>query len=223
MRIDVLSIFPQTVRDFCTASLLGKAIESGLLQVEAHDLREWTTDKHNSVDDEPYGGGPGMVIRCEPVFAAHEALTADEPAHTIFFDPCGRPLTQNLVDELATRPRLLLVCGRYEGFDERITETLADDRVSIGDYVLSGGEAAAIVLIDAVARTLPGVMSDPESLVRESFRSNLLDHPHYTRPAEFRGMKVPEVLTSGNHAAIEAWRAEQALERTRRWRPDLLD
>lgn len=222
MRIDVVTIFPEYFEGPLAASLLGKARERGLLQIAVHDLREHAADKHRTVDDEPYGGGPGMVMKPEPWFAAVEAIEGWETARRVLLSPAGRRLDQRLVEDLAAASHLILMCGRYEGVDDRVAEALATDEISVGDYVLAGGEAAAIVVVEAVARLVPGVVKEAESVQRESFTTGLLDHPHYTRPPEFRGMAVPEVLLSGNHAAIEAWRREQAERRTRKRRPDLL-
>jgi tRNA (guanine37-N1)-methyltransferase len=223
VRIDVLTIFPGIFESPLRESLLGKAIVGGLLDIRVHDIRDSTTDKHRQVDDESYGGGPGMVMKPEPVFAAVEAL-GDGPKRVLLLSPAGRRLDQALVRELAEEPWLVLVCGRYEGVDERIVEGLPAEEVSIGDYVLSGGEVPALALLEAVTRLVPGVIGREESHERDSFGAEgLLDHPHYTRPAEFRGMAVPEVLLSGNHAEIEGWRRAAALEKTRRNRPDLLE
>jgi tRNA (guanine37-N1)-methyltransferase len=223
VKIDVVTIFPEFFAGPLEASLLGKARARGLIEVALHDLRDRTTDPHRTVDDEPYGGGVGMVMKPEPWFAAVEALDGWEKARRILLSPAGRRLDQEVVRELSDEPHLILMCGRYEGVDERVAEGLATDEISIGDYVIAGGEAASLVLIDAVARLIPGVVKEPASVEEESFGpTGLLDHPHYTRPPEFRGMKVPEVLLSGNHKEIEAWRHKQALERTKRRRPDLL-
>lgn len=223
MRIQVVSIFPELFEAFLRTSLVGKAIESGKLEVEVADLRDFSSDRHRSVDDEPYGGGGGMVMTAPPWFAAVRALTgAGEPPWRVLLSPQGRRLDDALVRELATRRRLLLLCGRYEGVDERVRESVVDEEVSIGDYVLSGGEVAAMVVIEALSRQVPGVVGLAESVERESFRAGLLDHPHYTRPPVVEGLKVPEVLLSGNHREIEAWRARQAMAATRRKRPDLL-
>ena len=223
MRIDILTIFPGVFESPLRESLLGKAIEAGVLEVRVHDIRDSATDKHRQVDDESYGGGPGMVMKPEPVFAAVAAL--DEGAkRVLLLSPAGRRLDQALVRELAEEPWLVLICGRYEGVDERVVEGLPAEEVSIGDYVLSGGEAPALVLLEAVTRLVPGVIGRGESHERDSFGADgMLDHPHYTRPAEFRGMRVPDVLLSGNHAEIERWRREAAREKTRRMRPDLLE
>ncbi|HEX9716999.1 MAG TPA: tRNA (guanosine(37)-N1)-methyltransferase TrmD [Actinomycetota bacterium] len=221
MRIDVFTIFPGIFESPLRESLLGKAIETGILDVRVHDIRDFTTDRHRQVDDEPYGGGPGMVMKPEPVFAAVESL-GDGPKRVILLSPAGRRLDQALARELAREPWLVLVCGRYEGVDERVVGGLPAEEVSIGDYVLSGGEIPTLALIEAVTRLVPGVVGKEESLDRESFEQGILDHPHYTRPQEFRGMTVPDVLLSGNHAEVERWRREAALEKTRRNRPDLL-
>ncbi len=221
MRIDVFTIFPGIFESPLRESLLGKAGRAGVLDVRVHDIRDFTTDKHRQVDDEPYGGGPGMVMKPEPVFAAVESL-GDGPKRVILLSPAGRRLDQALARELARERWVIVVCGRYEGVDERVVDGLPAEEVSIGDYVLSGGEIPALVLIEAVTRLVPGVVGKEESLDRESFEQGVLDHPQYTRPQEFRGMAVPDVLLSGNHAEVERWRREAALEKTRRNRPDLL-
>ena len=221
MRIDVIAIFPGLLAPFLTESLLGKAVASGLVDVRVHDLRDWTSDPHRSVDDASYGGGPGMVLKPEPLFEAVESLDPDR-GRVLALSPAGRRLDQRLVTELAAEPHLTLLCGRYEGFDERVIDGLPAEEVSIGDYVLAGGELPALVLIEAVTRLLPGVIGSDESHARDSFSEpGMLDHPHFTRPQEFRGMRVPDVLTSGDHAAIETWRLEAARAKTRRNRPDL--
>jgi tRNA (guanine37-N1)-methyltransferase len=223
VRIDVITIFPEILEGPLRASLLGKAIESGIVDVLVHDLRAFATDRHRQVDDESYGGGPGMVMKPEPVFAAVQSLGAGD-MRVVLLSPAGRRLDQALVRELAAEPWLVLIAGRYEGVDERVVEGLPAQEVSIGDYVLSGGELPALVVIEAVTRLLPGVIGREESHERDSFGADgLLDHPHYTRPAEFRGMAVPDVLLSGNHAAIQRWRREAAREKTRHNRPDLLE
>ncbi len=223
MRIDVVTIFPGIFESPLRESLLGRAIGAGLVDVRVHDLRDATTDKHRQVDDESYGGGPGMVMKPEPVFAAVEGLGAGE-RRTLLLSPAGRRLDQALVRELAAEPWLVLICGRYEGVDERVVEGLPAEEVSIGDYVVAGGEVPALVVLEAVTRLVPGVIGREESHEQDSFgHDGLLDHPHYTRPAEFRGMRVPQTLLSGNHAEIERWRREAALEKTRRNRPDLLE
>jgi len=223
VRIDVVTIFPEILEGPLRGSLLGKAIDAGTVDVRVHDLRAFATDRHRQVDDEPYGGGPGMVIKPEPVFAAVRSL-GEAPGRVLLMSPAGRRLDQSFVRELASEPRLVIVAGRYEGVDERVVEGLPAEEVSIGDYVLSGGELPALVLIEAVTRLLPGVIGREESHEHDSFGDGgTLDHPHYTRPAEFRGLGVPEVLLSGNHAEIQRWRRDAALEKTRRNRPDLLE
>ena len=221
MRIDAFTIFPAILEGPLRGSLLGKAIEAGIVDVRVHDIRAFATDKHRQVDDEPYGGGPGMVLKPEPVFAAVESL-GEGTKRVIVLSPAGRRLNQALVRELAKEPWLVLISGRYEGVDERVVEGLPAEEVSIGDYVLSGGEIPALVVLEAVTRLIPGVVGKEESLERESFEDGGLDHPHYTRPSEFRGMAVPDVLLSGNHVEVERWRREAAEEKTRRNRPDLL-
>jgi tRNA (guanine37-N1)-methyltransferase len=223
VRIDVVTIFPGIFESPLRESLLGRALGAGLLDVRVHDLRDSTSDKHRQVDDESYGGGPGMVLKPEPVFAAVEALGAGE-RRTLLLSPAGRRLDQALARELAGEPWLVLICGRYEGVDERVVEGLGAEEVSIGDYVVAGGELPALVVLEAVTRLVPGVIGREESHEQDSFGDDgVLDHPHYTRPAEFRGMRVPDSLLSGNHAEIERWRREAALEKTRRNRPDLLE
>jgi tRNA (guanine37-N1)-methyltransferase len=221
VRIDVLTIFPGILKGPLQESLLGRAIETGVVDVRVHDIRDHATDRHHQVDDEPFGGGPGMVMKPEPIFRAVESLGPGRK-RVIVLSPAGRRLDQALVRDLAAEPWLVLCSGRYEGVDERVVEGLPAEEVSIGDYVLAGGELAALVVVEAVTRLVPGVVGREESLARESFEEGLLDYPHYTRPQEFRGMKVPEVLVSGDHARIEAWRRRAAEEKTRRNRPDLL-
>jgi len=224
MRVDIVTIFPQAFTPL-ELSVVGRARQRGLLQVKLWDLRDFTTDRHRQVDDAPYGGGAGMVMKPEPFFAAVAAIRAeagDPSPRIILTSPQGRTLNHALVRELAGLRHLILLCGHYEGIDERVRLGLATDEVSIGDYVLTGGELAAMVIVDAVARLVPGVVGDAASVEADSFSGGLLDHPHYTRPPEFRGMKVPEVLLSGNHAAIARWRRAQQLRRTLERRPDLL-
>jgi len=222
MRIDILTIFPDIIEGPLKASLLGKAIEEGILQVAVTDIRTFATDRHKTVDDAPYGGGAGMVMKCEPVFAAVESLRGrNSLRNVILLSPRGRRLNQTIVRELASAPDLVLICGRYEGVDERAA-TLCTDEISIGDYVLSGGELPALVLVEAISRMLPGVVGSWESVETDSFYNGVLGPPQYTRPATFREMNVPEVLLSGHHAAIERWRQTEALRITRRRRPDLL-
>jgi tRNA (guanine37-N1)-methyltransferase len=223
MKIDVVTLFPSLFDEPLRVSLLGKAIDAGLLQVRVHDLRIHGLGRHRSVDDEPYGGGAGMVMRPEPIFAAVETLAAEnsEKSHVVLMSPRGRRLDQSIVAGLAAREHLVLICGRYEGVDERVSEHLVDDEVSIGDFVLAGGEMAALVVIEALSRLLPGVLGNEESLASESHTTGLLEYPQYTRPADFRGLRVPDVLLSGDHGAIEAWRRERSREVTRMRRPDL--
>jgi tRNA (guanine37-N1)-methyltransferase len=221
VRIDVFTIFPDMVEDFAGRSLLGKAQARELLDVRAHDLRELTTDPHRSVDDSPFGGGAGMVLMAEPLFAAVEA--ADAPRPLFLLGPGGRRLDQALARELAAGDGFSLLCGRYEGVDARVVEHLVDDELSIGDYVLAGGEVAAMVVLETVGRLVPGVMGNDRSADEESFSDGLLEYPQYTRPAEFRGWSVPDVLRSGDHARIARWRRAQALRRTIARRPDLIE
>lgn len=225
MRIDVLTLFPEYFQGPLYASLLGRARAGGILDLRVHDLRDWATDRHRTVDDVPYGGGAGMVLKPEPFFAAVESLygTVEARPRTIVLTPRGRPLVQPLVRQLAGEPGLLILCGRYEGIDERVHTGLAHDEISVGDYVLAGGEAAACVLVEAVTRLLPGVMGNCESATDESFVDGLLEYPQYTRPAEFRGMRVPDVLRSGDHGKVAAWRLQQAIARTRAVRPELYE
>jgi tRNA (guanine37-N1)-methyltransferase len=220
-RIDVLTLFPGMLDGFLAESILGRGLERGLLSVAVHDLRAWTTDKHRTADDRPFGGGAGMVVKPEPVFAAIEQLQSPG-CKRIYLTPDGVPLSPALAAALAGEAHLILLSGHYEGIDQRIRDGVIDMEVSIGDYVLTNGTLAAAVLIDALSRFIPGVLGEEKSLTRESFTGKLLDFPQYTRPAEFRGMSVPEVLLSGNHAEIEKWRAARALEKTRQVRPDLL-
>jgi tRNA (guanine37-N1)-methyltransferase len=220
-RIDVLTLFPGMLDGFLAESILGKGLERGLLSVSVHDLRGWTTDKHRTADDRPFGGGAGMVMKPEPVFAAIEQLQSPG-CKRIYLTPDGVPLSPALAEALSREEHLILLSGHYEGIDQRIRDGVIDMEVSIGDYVLTNGTLAAAVLIDALSRFVPGVLGEEKSLTRESFTGKLLDFPQYTRPAEFRGMSVPEVLLSGNHAEIEKWRAARALEKTRQVRPDLL-
>jgi tRNA (guanine37-N1)-methyltransferase len=222
---DVLSLFPEFFEGPLQSTILGRAAEHGHVEYRVTDIRDFATDKHSKADDLPYGGGAGMVMKPEPLVGAIEdaAGSAPDGAPRILLTPQGEPLTQKLAEELADEPGLILVCGRYEGVDERVRAGWVDREVSIGDYVLSGGEPAAVVLIDTVTRLIPGVLGNRESIEEESFRGSRLEYPQYTRPREFRGMRVPDVLLSGNHQKIDDWRAEQALERTRERRPDLLD
>jgi tRNA (guanine37-N1)-methyltransferase len=221
MRVDILTIFPGIFDGPLRESLLGKAIAAGLVDVRVHNIRDFTTDRHRQVDDVPFGGGPGMVMKPEPVFASVEALAAGEK-RILLLSPAGKPLDQALVRELAKESWLVLICGRYEGVDERVVVGLPAEEISVGDYILAGGEIAALVVLEAVARLVPGVVGKEESLREESFEGGLLEYPQYTRPRDFRGMVVPEVLLSGDHARISEWRREAALKKTRRARSDLL-
>jgi len=231
MLIDIITIFPDYFRTLFDYGIVRRAGAARLVEIKAHDLRSWTTDKHRMVDDRPFGGGDGMVLKPEPLFAAVESLTGvgdDTPAcagkgvRVVMLSPQGRVLDQAVAQELAGAEHLVLICGRYEGVDERVVERLATDEISIGDYVLSGGEPAAVVLVDAIVRLLPGALGSETSASNDSFSDGLLDFPHYTRPPEFRGHGVPEVLLGGNHAEIARWRRRKALLKTRRNRPDLL-
>jgi tRNA (guanine37-N1)-methyltransferase len=222
MRIRVLTIFPELFAPFLSTSLVGRAIDRGRLEIGVHDLRDYTEDRHRSVDDEPYGGGGGMVMTAPPFLRAVEQLAPAGGAWRILLSPQGEPLSEPGVRELARRGDLILLCGRYEGVDERIRQTVVDQEISIGDYVLSGGELPAMVVIEAVSRQIPGVVGLPSSVELDSFRHGLLDYPHYTRPRSVAGLEVPEVLLGGNHAEIEAWRRRQSLRATVVKRPDLL-
>jgi tRNA (guanine37-N1)-methyltransferase len=220
-RIDVLTLFPAMLDGFLAESILGRGVSAGLLSVYVHDVRAWTTDKHRTADDRPFGGGAGMVMKPEPVVAAIEALQTPG-CRRIYLTPDGVPLSPAIAQSLSKESHLVLLSGHYEGIDQRIRDTVIDMELSIGDYVLTNGTLAAAVVIDALSRFIPGVLGEEKSLTHESFTGKLLDFPQYTRPAEFRGMSVPEVLLSGNHAEIEKWRAARALEKTRKVRPDLL-
>lgn len=223
MRIDVLTLFPEVLEPFLASSIVGRAIQAGIVSIGCTDFRDFARDKHRSVDNKPFGGGPGMVLMCGPVFDALEQVesqTEGEPVR-ILLTPQGERLTQSMVAELAKTPWLVILAGHYEGFDERIRTGISAREISIGDYVLSGGEPAALVLIDAVVRLLPGALGDETSAANDSFADGVLEYPQYTRPREYRGMKVPEVLLSGDHGRIAAWRREQALHRTLTRRPDL--
>lgn len=228
-RFDVITIFPDFFRGAFDYGIIRRAQAAGLIEVRAHDLREWTEDKHRQVDDRPFGGGDGMVLKPEPIFAAVEDLTRAtggesyaEGTRVLLLSPQGRVLTQAVAAELAQAEQLVLICGRYEGVDERVAEALVTDEISIGDYVLSGGEPAAVVVVDAVVRLIPGALGSETSALNESFSDGRLDYPHYTRPPEFRGMRVPDILLTGHHGEIARWRSEQALKKTERNRPDLL-
>lgn len=225
MRIDILTTFPQMIEAVVGESILGRARKTGIVEIGAVNLRDFAADRHRSTDDEPFGGGPGMVMKCEPVFAAVENIAArrGRKPRVLLMTPQGRRFDQRMAEELSQERALALICGHYEGVDERIRQVLADDEVSIGDYVLTGGELAALVVTDAVVRLVPGVLGDEASPESESFSSGLLEYPQYTRPADFRGLSVPEVLVSGNHEEIRKWRRLQALKRTLDRRPDLLE
>lgn len=238
MKIDIVTIFPRMVEGPLAEGIVARAIARGLIDLRVHDLRDFTTDRHRVVDDMPFGGGPGMVLKPEPLFAAVEAITAQRSAEAaasrrslgeggraiVLTSPDGEKLTHDVAARLSALDHLVILCGRYEGVDERVREHLSTDAISIGDYVLSGGELPALVIVDAVARLIPGVVGDEASVAGDTFaRDGLLDFPQYTRPAEFRGLTVPPVLLSGHHAEIEKWRREQAVERTRKLRPDLLE
>ncbi len=225
MRIDIVTIFPEMVRVPLETSIVARARAEGIVEIAVHDLRAWTEDRHRSVDDAPYGGGAGMVMRPEPLFRCVEQLRAEAgpPGRAVLLSPQGRLLNHDLARELRNADRLILLCGRYEGFDERVRLYLADDEVSIGDYVLGGGELPALVVVEAIVRLLPGALGSVASLDEESHTGGLLEYPQYTRPQEFRGWSVPEVLLSGDHAAIARWRRAERLRRTAARRPDLLE
>lgn len=225
MKIDIVTIFPKMVEGPLAEGIVARAIGRGLIDARVHDLRDYTTDRHRVVDDMPFGGGPGMVLKPEPLFTAVDRIREERgtPSSVILTSPDGERLTHAVAERLSALDHLVILCGRYEGVDERVREHLATDVISIGDYVLSGGELPALVIVDAVARFIPGVVGDEASVTGDTFASGLLDFPQYTRPAEFRGHAVPPVLLSGHHAEIEKWRRQQALERTRRHRPDLLE
>ena len=222
LHIDVLTLFPRMLEGFLVESILGKGIESGLLTVKVHDVRDWATSKHKNADDRPFGGGAGVVMKPEPVFAAIEQLQTPG-CRRIYLTPDGTPYSEKLARELAKETHLVLLSGHYEGIDQRIREKVIDQEISIGDYVLTNGTLPAAVVIDALARFIPGVLGEEKSLTHESFTGKLLDFPQYTRPAEFRGMSVPDVLLSGDHAKIEQWRNDRRIEKTRQVRPDLLN
>lgn len=227
MRFDVVTIFPEMFPGYLGQSLLNKAIEDGLVDVAVHDLRKWTTDKHKSIDDRPFGGGPGMVIKVEPVVECVEEIQnqTSDPGHLVLLTPQGRRLDQRAVEDLSTKSRVIMLCGRYEGFDQRVVDILEPDEISIGDFVLNGGEVAAMVMIDTLVRMVPGVLGDERSNKDDSFSSGnrLLEGAQYTRPREYRGHEVPEVLLSGDHERIARWRKEQSYQTTKQRRSDLLD
>ena len=223
MRFDILTLFPGMFSSPLEESILGKAVEKGLIHIRAINIRDFSTDKHQVVDDTPYGGGQGMVMKAEPIARAIESVKSENPsAWTVYLTPQGKPFNQDLARRLSAQPHLVLLCGRYEGVDERARELFIDEEISIGDYVLTGGELAAMVLIDAVSRFIPGVLGSDRSAEEDSFFNSLLEFPQYTRPSDFRGSCVPEVLLSGNHSAISLWRRKEALRRTSMRRPDLL-
>ena len=223
MRIDVLTLFPEMFESPLSYSIVKRAQERNIVEIVLSNIRDFATDNYRKVDDKPYGGGAGMVMMPGPVFDCfeHVQAQADEPGHVVILTPQGQPLTQDKVVELSQKPRLTLLAGRYEGFDERIRTGLNAEQISVGDYVISGGELAAMVLIDAVIRLLPGALGDEDSAADDSFSNGLLEYPQYTRPEDFRGMKVPEILLSGDHGKIAQWRKEQSLERTKQWRPEI--
>jgi len=224
LRFEVFTLFPEVFLPYLDASILQRARQRGLVEVHLHNIRDWAADRHHITDDLPYGGGGGMVMKPEPIFAAVEGLLGSPPTcPLILLTPQGRPFTQRVAQELVGQSRLALLCGRYEGVDERVRQNLVTDEISIGDYVISGGELAALVVIDAVARLIPGVLGDPDGAWDDSHASGLLEYPHYTRPAEFRGWSVPDVLLSGDHGRIARWRREQSLLRTFQRRPDMLE
>ena len=223
MRFDIITIFPEMFASVFSGGVVRRAVDRGLVEIRVHDLRDWTDDRHRQVDDRPFGGLEGMVFKPEPVFRAVEAVRGESPARVILLSPQGRKLDPRLAEEIAGEPRVILVCGRYEGVDERIVEALVDEEVSIGDYVLTGGEPAAVVVVDAAARFVPGVVGREGSVRHDSFAEGRLDFPQYTRPRDFRGMRVPQVLFSGDHARIGRWRLRKALEKTLARRPDLLE
>lgn len=223
MHFDVFSLFPTIFQAYFDISIIQKAIENNLLHIDVHNIRDWTFDKHHVTDDTPYGGGGGMVMKAEPIFTAVEdVLGRDSGTPIILMSPQGRPFTTEIATELARFPKLAILCGRYEGVDERVVENLVTDQISIGDFVVTGGELPALMLIDAVARFIPGVLGDPDGAKEDSFGNGLLEYPHYTRPENFRGWTVPDVLLSGHHAKILQWKREQSLIRTYFLRPDLL-
>lgn len=223
MRIDVITLFPEVLQPYFTASIPGRAQSAGLVEIRTHQLREYSQDSHQKVDDRPFGGGPGMVLMCQPVFDAVTAVDKLDPraALRILLTPQGRPFNQETAERLAQQERLLLIAGHYEGYDERIRELLQPEEISLGDFVLSGGEPAALAIIDAVVRLLPGALGNEHGTLDESFQNQRLEYPQYTRPRQFGGLSVPDVLLSGNHGEIEAWRRAQSEDRTRRRRPDL--
>jgi tRNA (guanine37-N1)-methyltransferase len=224
MHFDIFTLFPSLITPYLDESILLRAREHGLVQVDVHDIRAFTADKHHVTDEPPYGGGGGMVMKVQPIFAAVEGVLGVPPlCPVILMTPQGRPFTQRIAEELVRLPRIALLCGRYEGVDERVRTHLVTDEISIGDFVITGGELPALILVDAISRLIPGVLGDPDGAADDSHATGLLEYPHYTRPPEFRGWSIPPVLLSGNHAGIARWRREQSLLRTLRKRPDLLE
>lgn len=224
MRIDILTLFPEMCERVFSESIIGRSVAKGLIEINAHNIRDYASNKHHNVDDTPYGGGMGMLMMAQPIYDCYQAVCeqANAKPYLIYMSPQGKVLTQEKVKELAKMDNIALLCGHYEGVDERVVEAIVDEEISIGDYVLTGGELPALVLTDSVARMLPGVLANDEAMEKESHYNGLLEYPQYTKPAEWNGMKVPDVLLSGHHANIEKWRAEQSLKRTKERRPDLL-
>lgn len=224
MRIDILTLFPEMCERVFSESIIGRSVAKGLIEIKAHNIRDYASNKHHNVDDTPYGGGMGMLMMAQPIYDCYQAVCEQTGAkpYLIYMSPQGKVLTQEKVKELAKMDNIALLCGHYEGVDERVIEAIVDEEISIGDYVLTGGELPALVLTDSVARMLPGVLANDEAMEKESHFNGLLEYPQYTKPAEWNGMKVPDVLLSGHHANIEKWRAEQSLKRTKERRPDLL-
>lgn len=223
MQFDVFTLFPEVIQPYLDSSILQRARENGLIHVDLHNIRDWTTDKHHVTDDAPYGGGGGMVMKAPPIFDAVESVLGAPPAcPLIYLSPLGRTFSTAIARELSLLPRIGLLCGRYEGIDERVIEHLVTDQISVGDYVVTGGELPAMIVIDAVTRFIPGALGDPQGAINDSFTDGLLEYPHYTRPEEFRGWRVPPELLSGNHAEIARWRREQSIQRTKKHRPDML-
>jgi len=224
IRIDIISAVPQLIEPMITQSIIGRAISKGVVEIYVHNLHDFAADKFRHIDDAPYGGGAGMIIKCEPVFACIEKLQSERTYNeVIYMSPDGEMLTQELANQISLSGNIIILAGHYKGIDQRIRDILINREVSIGDYVLSGGELPSLVMIDAIVRLLPGAIGDSESALEDAFQNGLLDSPHYTRPAEFRGMKVPDVLLGGNHSAVRSWRQQQAIDKTQRLRPDLLD
>ena len=228
MKFNILTLFPEMVMSGLSTSIIGRGIANGLLSIETINIRDFAFNKHKSVDDYPYGGGAGMLIQAEPVYLAYHSILKSEVEITkrtrvIYLSPMGKVFNQSLAEELAKEEELILLCGHYEGIDERVLEEIVTDYISVGDYVVTGGELPAMMLVDAISRLIPGVLNNNTSTEFESFQDNLLEYPHYTRPEEWRGRKVPEILLSGHHANIEKWRREQSIERTKKYRPDLLE